>query len=198
MSEAPPELDTEELKQLALQAIQADRTEDAIRLLKEALFRSPERADLRYLLGAMHAQIGLVARGIEEIAEAVALAPGLHPARFQLGLLHFSRGEYEQAESVWAPLHEALAEDDALHLFVLGLERLAREDFDGCLAWLHRGLERSKSENLNADMRRLVGDVEAMQGARAAAGETAPVSAEPAASRRHVLLSRYQQQDEGS
>src|SRR5262249_47474207 len=112
MSAHPPAapLDVDELKYLALKAMKSNKDEEAIRLLKEANALSPDNAELIYLLGAMHAQIGMVPRAIEEIAGALALAPDLHGARFQLGLLYFSSRDFTRAKGVWAPLIEKLAE----------------------------------------------------------------------------------------
>lgn len=191
----PPDslLEVEELKHLALKAMNGNKDEDAIRFLKQAIALAPERGELHYLLGAMHAQIGMLERAIEEVTRATALAPDLHAARFQLGLLHFSSRDFEQAKQTWKPLLDSLEEDDPLRLFAAGLIELGYDRFEDCIAMLRRGIALCASEALNADMRRVITEAEkALAGQVAAAGAPSSMlasSAEP----QHILLAGYQQ-----
>lgn len=69
----------------------------ALLSLKELLARTPEHADALFLLGANHAQVGLLAEAEESLGRAVALKPGLESARFELLLLQVLRGASELA-----------------------------------------------------------------------------------------------------
>jgi len=71
-----PTLDVEELKHLALEAMQRDRDEDAIRLLKDAMEQAPDNAELLYLLGMVHSHIGLVDRATDEMGETLPRVSG--------------------------------------------------------------------------------------------------------------------------
>src|SRR6185295_9745841 len=96
--------DSEELKHLALKAMHASRDEDALRLLKDAVAQAPKNGELLYLLGMAYSNIGMVERAIAELTQALALAPDLINARFQLGLLYFTRRNFEKSEAAWQPL----------------------------------------------------------------------------------------------
>jgi len=104
--------EAEELKHLALKAMGTDRDEDAIRLLKGALEQAPQNGELLYLLGMAHSNIGMVDRAIEEITRALTLAPQLINARFQLGLLLFTRREFAASEAVCIFRRKMTADSD--------------------------------------------------------------------------------------
>lgn len=183
------ELDAEELLYLALQAMAQDRDEEAITLLKRGLILEPRSGVLHHLLGAMYAQLGMIDRAIDEMTQATTYAPGLHMARFQLGLLHFTSADMPAAEEAWEPLAE-LAEDDPLHRFRAGLMHLARDEFVPCIAELRRGLElNTEHPSLNHDMRLLADAAEKALAGNDAAAKPAAAAGDPG---RHVLLSGYQ------
>ncbi|MCP1290378.1 hypothetical protein NK214_09280 [Chromobacterium sp. S0633] len=183
-------LDQEELFQLALQAMESQQHAEAVALLKQGVRNDGEDARLRYLLGAEYAQIGLFDRAVVEMEQAVALQPGLVMAVFQLGLLHLTQGQPDRAEQAWQGLGE-LAEDHPLQLFRQGLLHLIRDEFADCREHLTRGIAANQAAPmLNEDMRRILAQIDAQQGA----GSEAPmVEAEPAAgaSAGNLLLRGY-------
>ncbi len=190
-------VDAEELLFIAIKAMQADQDEDAIDSLKRALLISPQDASLHYMLGAVHAQLGLYARAIEEMTQATALDPALGNASLQLGLLHLVTGDAELARRAWAPLG-ALGEDDPLRLFKTGMEYFLDEAYDRAIAQIRRGMERCQLESLNREMQRIVEQAESMQAEaskpKAAASEAPPQRGTPqsaSADSQHVLLAGY-------
>jgi len=196
-AEPDGELDAQELMFLALRAMEQDRDDDAIRMLKQALLLEPESGILHHLLGAMYAQIGMIDRAVEEMTQACAYNPQLDMARFQLGMLHFTSANIDAATAAWAPLLER-PEDDPLWLFVSGLERLARDEFEVSIDLLSRGLERNTEHpSLNSDMqmvREMAQQALAERRAGGTAGSAAAAASAdaPADAGKHVLLSGYQ------
>jgi tetratricopeptide (TPR) repeat protein len=149
-------LDFDELFQLALRAMQSDDDEKAISLLKRALDLKPNNAKARYLLGAMHAQIGLYDRAVDDLAQAVAMDPSLDAAHFQLGLLHLTSGRVAEAEAVWKAL-DKLPADHYMLLFKLGMVALARDEFARCVELLEKGIAANQQNaSLNRDMQRVI------------------------------------------
>src|ERR1043165_7102337 len=100
------QLDAEELMHLALGAMERDRDDEALAYLKRAIALAPDSGLLHHLLGALYAEPGMIDRAIFEMTQAITHVPQLKMARFQLGLLHFTSGDLESAENVWAPLGE--------------------------------------------------------------------------------------------
>lgn len=150
------QLDFEELFQLALRAMKSGDDEKAISLLKRALEQDPKSGKVRYLLGAMHAQIGLYDRAVEDLSHAVDLDPSLDAAHFQLGLLHLTSGRAAEAETAWKAL-DKLPEDHYLFLFKSGLNALARDEFSRCVELLEQGMAANQQNpSLNTDMQRLL------------------------------------------
>src|SRR3954447_15130099 len=136
MDNSTAAFDTEELKHLAIKAMRSERDEDALRLLKAALAKTPRDPDLLYLLGMAHSNLGMTDRAIEELDEVLALAPQLINCRFQLGLLHFTQRNFKRAEAVWAPLLSALEEDDPLCAFSAGLTQSWNDRFEEAIPLL--------------------------------------------------------------
>ncbi|MES9977371.1 MAG: tetratricopeptide repeat protein, partial [Candidatus Thiodiazotropha sp. 6PLUC5] len=131
-------LDCEELMHLAMQAMQSNNNEQAIEYLKRVLEISDDNGKAYYLLGAVHAEIGMYERAAIEMARAIELEPDLATANFQLGLLHITSGRVTEAEQVWSRLDE-LGESNPLFLFKRGMLHLANDEFDACIEDLHRG-----------------------------------------------------------
>lgn len=194
MTDQTTELNADELMHLALYATEHDSPEKAIVHLKKLLNMDPDHAKARYLLGALHAQIGLHDQAAEEMAHALKLEPDLHTARFQLGLLHITSGKTAEAEEVWRD-QDVLGERDPLYLFKKGMLHLVRDEFDQCVEALKEGIELNTfNEDLNNDMRRVLGDAEkAMQGRPAALNEAKEGA--PDANGQHMLLSIYERKD---
>lgn len=183
-------LDQGELLQLALNAGAQDDAGAAIAYLKEAVSRPDATAVAHLLLGAEYAQSRLYDRAVDELESAIALDPTLSVARFQLGLLLTCLNESGRAEMVLAPLLE-LGEDDPLRLFGAGLLALIGNRLADALGKIELGIERNtRNAPLNADMRRLAGEVG--KAIDAAATQEPAVDGEEAPSEGlHVLLSAY-------
>ncbi|HHJ13939.1 MAG TPA: tetratricopeptide repeat protein [Gammaproteobacteria bacterium] len=200
MTESRVALDADELMHLALHATNQNQPEQAITHLKRVLELTPANGKAFYLLGALHAEIGLYERAIDEMTRAVELEPDLSTAHFQLGLLYITSGLVDEAEQAWRPL-DSLGEDDPLYLFKRGMLHLVRDEFEACIADLNRGIEaNTMNEDLNNDMRRVAGSAEeALRARQGAPAAEAPEPASPAAGGgRHILLSAYQRDDDNT
>jgi tetratricopeptide (TPR) repeat protein len=161
---------------------------DAARSLGEidaALADHPADARLRFLRGSVLAGLERYDEARAAMAEAVALAPAFHIARFQLGLLQLTSGAAGDAEATWAPL-AGLPPGHYLRVFAEGLGCLIRDEFDGCAERLTRGM------TLNAENLALNGDMQLILDRLAAEGRLSqpPAPAEPV-SAAHLLLRRY-------
>jgi tetratricopeptide (TPR) repeat protein len=149
--------------------------------------RYPDDPRLHFLAGSLMAGLGRYEEARDRMGKAIELAPGYAVARFQLGLLELSSGNPDAAEAVWLPLEER-GEGDPLSLFAAGLRHLARDDFDGALALLRRGIAINEEHPLiSRDMQMVIEEAEAKraEAARAAEPEPAPLSAT------HMLLQQY-------
>jgi tetratricopeptide (TPR) repeat protein len=189
-------LDADELLHLSLKAMEQDRDEDALTLLKRALAVAPDSAVLHHLLGAMYAQLDMTDRAIAEMTRAVELEPRLEMARFQLGLMHYTSADIETAAKVWEPLAQ-LAADHHLALFRSGLLHLVSDEFEEAARDLLRGIELNTDHpSLNDDIRKLIELAEEAVNEALAELEDkeSPEAAAPAPAdgARHVLLSGYQ------
>lgn len=187
-------LNADELMHLALHATEHDTPDKAIAHLKRLLEIEPGNGKAQYLLGALHAEIGMHEQAAEEMAKALELEPDLPAtARFQLGLLHITSGRVDEAEQVWQPL-DRLGDDDPLFLFKAGMLHLVRDEFEECARSLRAGIERNQlNEDLNNDMRRVLQDAEK-------AGGLTPVESADGTRAGHgqrMLLSVYER-DKGS
>jgi tetratricopeptide (TPR) repeat protein len=124
--------------------------------LESAVRAESANAQLRHLLAAEYAQVGMYERAAVEFREVLALNPAAHVARLQLGLLELTSGKPSEAINTWRPL-EALPEGTALKLFKRGLEALIRDDFAACSRLLQQGIQANESNPpLNQDMRRIL------------------------------------------
>jgi tetratricopeptide (TPR) repeat protein len=186
-----PKLDEDELVHLALHASREHRQDEAMGYLKRAIEAFPASAKAHYLLGAEHAQIGMVERAVEEMSEAVRLDPTLSTAQFQLGLLHFTAGRRREAERAWKPL-DKLGRIESLYLFKSGLLHWLDDEPAACVSDLEQGIaNNSFSEPLNEDMRRVLRDVQS----RSSSGTARPAAEgtqSPPQPATHALLSAYQ------
>jgi len=127
--------------------------------IRAAVAQDPRNAELRYLLGAELAQQKDYGAAVEEMNTALQLDPGLHFARFQLGLLYLTMAQPNDSLATWAPL-EALEETAALKFFKRGLEALIRDDFDTCIGLLRRGIDlNTQNAPLNRDMSMVIDNV---------------------------------------
>lgn len=120
--------------------------------IRAAVAQDPRNAELRYLLGAELAQQKEYDAAVVEMQTALQLDPGLHFARFQLGLLFLTMARPDHSLATWAPL-ESLDESAALKYFKRGLEALIRDDFDTCVGMLRQGIQlNTQNAPLNHDM----------------------------------------------
>lgn len=179
-------LDGTELLHLALEASGRNDHGSAIAYLKQALdlpegstATSGDYAKYLYMLGAEYAQIGMMDRAAEHMAQAIDMDPSLHTARFQLGLLHITCNQPAQALSVLAPL-EKLPDTEAFHHFGAGLQFLLQDQLTACREALQRGIELNSASPvpnlaLNADMNKLIANIaEFGDGAQTAAAMGQP------------------------
>jgi tetratricopeptide (TPR) repeat protein len=127
--------------------------------LRDAIVRDPCNAELRYLLGAEHAQRQEYPEAVASIRRALDINPKLHFARLQLGLLYLTMSQPLDSLAVWAPLEE-LDESAAIKAFKRGLEALIRDDFPTCIGYLQQGIGlNTQNATLNDDMSQLIARV---------------------------------------
>ena len=105
----------------------------ALDCLKRAREQAPERADIRHLLGAEYAQIGMHERAEPEFAEALRLEPDRHSARFQFALVQMMRADVPTALQTLAPLL-SLPPTDPMQRFGEGLDHLLRDRLEEAAA----------------------------------------------------------------
>lgn len=150
-----------ELLHLALHATNSDQPDKALGHLKQLLDKEPENAKAIYMMGALHAEIGMYEQAIEELRKAEALDASLVTATFQLGLLELTCGNIEDAEAVWSKL-DSLGEDHALVQFKRGMLHLVKDEFQKCVNALENGIAANDfNEDLNQDMQRVLEDARA-------------------------------------
>jgi tetratricopeptide (TPR) repeat protein len=149
-----------------------DAENSDIAALRRAVLDDPRNGEKRYLLGAELAQQRDYESAVLEMSAAVALAPFLHIARFQLGLLHLTMAQPHHALAVLEPLEE-LPDAAPLKHFKHALAALIADDFPACVGALERGIAlNTDNEPLNHDMRLILEQVR-NAAAKPAAGEPA-------------------------
>ncbi len=184
------DLDVDELLQLAIQASQGDRHDQAITYLKRAIEKNPENANVVYFLAAEHAQIGLYERAMEGMERALQIDPALHTARFQLGLLYLTSAQVEPAVATLEPLTQ-LGEDNYFSRFSLGLGHLIRDEFADCKRMLERGIELNQSNApLNNDMLKII------EAIKDKVDDTQPPAGDDKSSGGNLWLSAYQKDED--
>lgn len=160
-------LDNDELLHLALEAMNTGRDADSVAMLKTLLERQPGNGYALYLLAAQHAQMGLLDRAEEGFRMAVAAAPELPTARFQLGQLLAVKGAASEAREVLQPL---TVRQDSLGAYARGISAAAGEDVAVAIEALQQGLAMPQEiPALAGDMRGLLGRLESLQMADAPA-----------------------------
>lgn len=97
------------------------------------------------LMGAEHACRGDLALAEAAYEVALRLAPDLHLARYQLGLLQFGAQRTAAALATWQPLF-ALCASQPLGHFARGFAALVEDDHAGALRHFRRGLALSRDE----------------------------------------------------
>lgn len=128
----------------------------AFELLARAGATARDDARSLALMAADYLRAGALDLAEGALTLALARAPALAIARFQLGLLRYRTGRPRAAIATWAAL-EALPAGDPLLLFKRGLEALAHERPHDAQRWLAAGLQATPSnEALNGEMRGLM------------------------------------------
>lgn len=163
-----------------------ERSADAVALLKTLVERDPGNAYGHYLLAAEHMQLGMVDKAEEGFRRAVAQAPDLPIARFQLGQLYLVKGDMASARTAFAPL-AALPSDVALACYAKALLALADGDEAAAADALRSGLACPQDiPALAGDMRQLLANLSTKQEAG-----SVPASGDEAASVAPLYLSAY-------
>ncbi len=185
--------DVEELIHLALNASKRNDTDKSIAFLKQAVEQDPDSATAFFLLGAMHAEIGMYERAVKEFSTAIEIDPLQHVARFQLGLLYITMNNLEQATAVWKPL-DNLGAEHPLFLFKSGIIQLATNNYEECIDLLEKGIELNR-ENLplNKDMSYLIDQAREQVSTFNPCGE---INSAIKNEHNHVYLSAYKPEDE--
>jgi Flp pilus assembly protein TadD len=148
-------------------AIGADETRGMQDL--DALLRDyPRDARLHFLKGSLLAGRQDYAAARASMRHAVDLAPDYGIARFQLGFLLLTSGEPVAAQEAWGPLH-ALAADNYLRLFAVGLGHMIRDEFADAIRLLQDGIAHNRDNPaMNRDMNLLIDEMRKKQGEDAA------------------------------
>jgi tetratricopeptide (TPR) repeat protein len=183
--------DADALVQAGLAASQAGDTEKAVDLFARAAGAAPGSAMPHFLLGSEYAASGDIANAETSLANAVLLAPGLHIARYQLGLLQFSSGRAAAALVTWGPLF-ALEETGGLVHFVRGFGALAQDDLEDAQRHFDAGLSRN-TENpaLSGDIQKVLAGIRELQATQASSGPTPSITGDEPQPANHVLVSNY-------
>jgi tetratricopeptide (TPR) repeat protein len=181
-----PALEAQALVQAGLAASQAGDTERALHLFARACLADPASGTPHFLMGSEYAALGEIEKAETALANAVVLAPALHIARYQLGLLQFSSGHASMAFVSWGPLFE-LDESQALLHFVRGFGALAQDDFTGAEAHFAAGLLRNHDNPpLSTDIRKVITGIR-----QAKASSEAGAKPDDGKAAGHVLVSNY-------
>ena len=169
--------------------IAASRSNDsalALGLFAQASAAMPGWGLPHFLSGSEYAALGDWAKAEAELANAVLLAPGLHLARYQLGLLQFSSARAAVALVTWQPLLGS-QEEPSLSDFVQGFAALAQGLFDEARGHFRRGLSHA---SVNPSV---AGDIGKVLEKLLAASSTREELADQAAPEplSHVLVANY-------
>lgn len=171
------QLDTEELFRLALLDVQADRHDAAIVKLKRVIALAPSDSRAHFMLAAEHAELGLYDRAEEGMRRALDIDGELHTARFQLGLLQYTRGNAADATETWSGL-EKLGPADPLVLFKSALLNIQAGSLDLAIQELECALEVSASNPaLRNDISKVLASVRSKLTEATTASADKPISA---------------------
>jgi len=191
----------EDLIEQGLTASRAGSVEQAISLFKEAAAAAPQSGIPPFLLAAELAQSGHTDEAEAAYATAVLLAPELHMARYQLGLVQFTGNRPAIALLTWEPLLHLPAESP-LPSVVKGFASLAQDDFAAASAQFKQAIALNHDNDaLTKDMQMMLHRIAALgapaPGPTAANGESTPpeqLKEQVEDGALHVLLTNYQQQ----
>jgi Flp pilus assembly protein TadD len=166
----------------------AEDTANALRLFDEASALEPTSGLPHFLRASELAHLGRMDEAETAFANAVILAPELHIARYQLGLLQFTSARAAIALVTWQPLLN-LPASNPLHSFVQGFAALAADDFRDARVWFTRGVaDNTANAPLNQDVSIVLREIDKILEAETPAQAQAEAAGTPA----HVLLSNYE------
>ncbi|MEM7468721.1 MAG: tetratricopeptide repeat protein [Pseudomonadota bacterium] len=189
-------LDADESFHLALKYMNQGDQEAAILHLKNVLDDKPGHGQAMYLLGALHADLGMYERATEELTKAVEMVPEINAAHFQLGLLHAMSGDVDNAISAWEAL-KSRSDSDPYRIFASGLEKLCDDDFEGAAAKLKHGLSiNSENDALNEDMARILAEINSTTSQTIGVDESPTSEAQSKESVSKMFLAAYQQDND--
>ena len=130
---------------LGLAASVEQRPAVALSHFAQASTLAPASGVPHLLMGAEHACRGDLALAEDAYQAALRLAPDLHLARYQLGLLQFGAQRTAAALATWQPLF-ALCASQPLGHFARGFAALVEDDQAAALRHFRRGLALSRDE----------------------------------------------------
>jgi tetratricopeptide (TPR) repeat protein len=135
-----------------IQKLESSDTSTATSFLKDAALSHPDDPRPLLLIAAFYIQDDDIDQAEAAYISALRRAPDFWIARFQLGLLQFTRARPAVAVSTWAPL-DGLAQNHPLRLFKTAFEHIARDEFEQARLLLCEGITLN-TENLplNRDM----------------------------------------------
>jgi tetratricopeptide (TPR) repeat protein len=189
MPDQNPPQDLQSLLDQGIAASNAREPDAALAIFVRCIQAYPHAPEPHLLIAAQHAAHRRFEQAENAFASAILLAPDLHVARYQLGLLQLTCGRATMALLTWQPLL-LLPEDNPLAHFVRGYAALANDDFGIAEKHFDSGLD---CENGNAPLAEDIQKV--LLKVREIIHQTAEKDSPPAeeASRQqHVLLSNYQ------
>jgi|GEM_PF-103962 len=129
----------QQLHQQGINAWQAGRSAEALRLIQQAISLDATAALFHSNLAEMHRQLGKTDEAIRHGEQAVALDPAMASAHSNLGIAYYDAKDYERAEAC----HQralALAPQLLQTLNNLGSIERARKDLNAAADWYRRAL----------------------------------------------------------
>lgn len=174
----PNQLTQDELLALAAAASRSNDPTQSLALLEEASRRADATGMTLFMLGSEYAQLGLHTEAKTSMARAVEIEEGFHLARFQLGMLHLTTGEGEQALRVLEPLASLGREHPQHYLaaFQRGLLHLLGDSFDDAIEAFAEGVTLNRDNPpLNSDIHRVIDAIEHLPGRQPTAGAVTAV-----------------------
>jgi tetratricopeptide (TPR) repeat protein len=130
----------------------AEAPAEQIGRLDTLLLAYPDDARLHFLRGSILIGEKRLIEAHQSLSRAVALAPDFAIARFQLGFFQLTSGEADDALETWGRL-DRLPDNHYLRKFVDGLRCLIRDDFEGAIEALSKGVAlNTENPPLSRDM----------------------------------------------
>lgn len=148
-------LDASEYLHLAIHASQSGDHHGALNYLNNAVRLEPDNPAVLYFLAAEHAELGLFERACAGMTQVLELAPELHIARFQLGLLCLQLNRTDEARISFKRLNGASIEP-SLQAFSGAYLELLDNHPQGAMALIAQGLEGCTNTALKNDMNRVL------------------------------------------